>query len=356
MVDLTKLRENLTVIGFKESEHELYLIDKDNNKCILANIPREYGEYPKIIPINGPSFFRTVDLDVIIMYFQGIIMDSQIKHIDGIPPFIEFSGTRCTHCKTYINKDNFLDNAFKDAKKCNSNSFYYCKDCLTAMCPMCHEETNVEIAFKNKANLAKFYKRLPQVLKCIKQHRMIYMPSTSMVSGYYCDVCNEIINIYHGFNTEDSNISLYSFGKNRIQWYQNRNTDFDMCMNCADKPEHQPKIKENNLEVIPFIPIMAHIGFGSILDWLPIYVSNSGEFVLCNMNKESEHYQKIAYCMNNDGYQIYTLDDRYNLNDEIDIIKMNDRIKNCKNYNNTINIFNIRKAQNESLVFSNQLF
>jgi hypothetical protein len=353
MVDLNKLKEGLISIGFKESEHDLYLIDKPNNKCIFANIPDEYGEYPPIIPIGGTSFFRHVDLDVIIMYFQGILMDNQIKTIDGIPPFIRNNLIQCTHCnaKVYPNNHNG-PSKIKGAKSYTDSSFYYCRDCLSVMCPLCREETSVEIAFKNKANLKKFYKRLPQVLECLKKHRMIYLPAFSLIPTCNCDVCNEAIDLYHGFNTENTHISLYSFGKNRVQWYQNRCIDYDMCIKCGIKPEHQSKIKKYKLKVIPYVPAMAYFDFGSILDWLPIYVSNSGDFVLCNMNKKSEHYQKTAYCMNREGYHIYTLDDRYSLRDEMDIIKMDDRIKNCKNYSRTIQVFDIAKSENESRIFT----
>jgi hypothetical protein len=353
MVDLDKLKEGLTSIGFKESEYDLYLINKNKNKCIFANMPQEYGNYPSIIPVNDSNnFFRHVDLDVIIMYFQGILMDNQIKTIDGIPPLIGFNTVSCAYCDAQIcsYSSNKSSNC-EGAKKYIDSSFYYCKNCFTPMCPLCREETSVEKAYQNKANLHKFYKRYPKVMNCLKEHSMIYIPSFSLFNQCNCDICKERIELYQGFNIEVANISLYSFGKNRIQWYQNRNIDYDMCMNCALKPKNLSKIEKYKLKVTPFVPAMSYFNFGSILDWLPIYVSNQGDFILYNVNKKSQHYQKTAYCMNRDGYHIYTLDDRYSLRNDIDIIKMNDRIINCKNFALTIEVFNICKVNNEFKIF-----
>ena len=82
--------------------------------------------------------------------------------------------------------------------------------------------------------------------------------------------------------------------------------------------------------------------FGSLLDWIPLYVSSAGDFILCNLNPESKHYNKLAYCMNDEGFNIYYLDDIYKVDNEMEIEKMNARVLECINFERTRDILNLK--------------
>lgn len=347
-IDLNKLKDELKSIGFQESVYPVYMVQSYSyysKLCSIVNIPEKYGDYPVLPPTSDSSFFRPATLDVILMYFKGLTMDLSIYEINGLRPATSTSyNIKCDYCDTHI---DYKSRTTGQPATLNGKSLYHCQTCYKDMCPLCHSETNIHIAFKHKANLAKFQKRLPKVLECINNHDLIYVPEIS--GGCSCDICGESIELFNSNNTENTDIGLHTFGKEKIRWYMNRQIDYDMCLGCARKPENQITIKEKELKMKIYYPICSFMDFGSLLDWIPIYVSNSSDFILCNLNPESKHYKKLAYCMNDDDFSIYYLDDRYRVDNEMEIEKMDARIQECISYDRTLETFNLNyvKKRNE---------
>lgn len=406
MVNFSRLKENLISFGFSESPYPIYLIDKSSNSCVNVNMPNIYGPYPKLSQTPNGSYFSIANYDVILMYYQGLSMDLYIKTINGHKPFIgNFKKQKCNYCNTnihnninvnksvakYYNYDDDDDDEIPDAyidkpiikidnKTINKDdsylkdeSYYYCSTCQNAMCPLCYTETNYHIAFQHKVNMKQFEKRLPRVLDCIENHDMIYISADSIITPCKCNLCNTTINIFSNNKISES-LNIYGFSKNVIQWYSNRSNDYDICMNCSLNTDGKVVIQKNNLKIINYKPICDLLDFGSILDWIPVYVSNSSDFILYNLNTESHHYKRMAYCHNNNGFHISYMDENISLDSEMDIIKMESRILNCTEYENTIttlqvksidslfeyNIMNFTSSYNENNIsdplFSNSLF
>jgi hypothetical protein len=342
MIDFSKLKDNLVSFGFSKSCYPIYLVDKDTNLCINVNIPEEYGEFPDI---SNPSFsmFRITNEDVILMFYQGITMDLNIKHINGHKPFIGNTLEQyCSYCKTaiYQNKDDI-----ECGKPLKDLSYYYCIDCQHCMCPLCHSETDYEIAMKHKVNISKFEKRLPKVLHCIHNHNVVYIPATSIMSSCVCDNCNKSITLFNN-NRSSESLQLYSYNKNIIRWYNNRENNNDICIKCSHTVSGKELIKKYDLELVEYKPVCEYLDFGSLLDWVPIYVSNSMDFILYNLNINSPNYKRLAYCHNNEGYYITYMDSSFKLDTDIDCIKMIARLNRCIDYSSTINAFKISMKNN----------
>lgn len=334
MIDFSKLRENLISFGFSESPHSHYLISKSKNLCIKANIPSNYGKFPNLPTTPVDNYFRLVNEDVILMFYQGITMDLNIKKIYGHKPFIGNSIIqKCSYCNANIN-NNTEPTPLHDA------SYYYCLDCQSIMCPLCHSETNYKIAFEHKVNMQKFSKRLNSILECTNKHEMTYIPASSIILPCTCDICKKYINLFHENHISDS-LQIYSFGKNSIRWYLDREKDRDVCSQCSNDFEGQEFIKKHNLKLYNFKPVCDYLNFGSILDWIPIYVSSLTDFILYNLNVDSPYYKRLAYCHNNSGFYINTIDENIKLETDMDMMKLSAKLDRCIDYQSTIESFGV---------------
>lgn len=347
-VDINKLKDELKSIGFKESVYPVYLENTDNNTCLRADIPEEYGTFPDLPTTSDDSYFKAATFDVISMYFKGFSMDLGINLVNNWHPKMSDSFSEsiktCDYCQIDIRKKSYDVPsgcaALKDA------SYYYCQDCYKYMCPLCHAETNLDIAFKNKSNLRKFEKRLAKVLECMNTHNMFYLPYQS--SQCSCDLCCKNIKVFSLANTESGILKLYSFGKGKCEWYNNRIKDIDICMTCALTNEGKEFIKENDLELNSYYPASHYNDLGSILDWIPIYVSQTSDFILYNLNSNSPKYKKMIYCHNDYGFNFYYMNDRYKVDCDMEIEKMNARVLRCIDYEMTLQTFDLKLKKESS--------
>jgi hypothetical protein len=339
MVDNDELKNGLKSIGFKESMYPIYLKNSTNNSCLHVNIPETYSEIPFLPTTSESSFFRPASFDVILMFFKGITLDLCVNNINKHPLYISSHYNRtCDHCNISIvhRHDNHQNSAvLKD------RSYYYCQTCYKTMCPLCYSETNVHIAFKHKANLTNFYKRIDNVIDCIDNHNLCHITENSLTLQCYCDICNESIKLLNDINNEGDTIPLYSYGKDKVKWYTNRTTDNDICIGCSDTEEGKEFIDKNKLKIMIFYPLCYHMDFGSILDWIPVYVSCSSDFILYNANPDSKHHKRLAYCDNDNGFNIFYMDEIYRLDNDMEIEKMNARILECIDYTRTVQVFRL---------------
>lgn len=346
-VDLNKVKDELKSYGFKESVYPVYLLNNDNNTCLRADIPEKYESFPNLPMTPDDCYFKPATFDVIAMYFKGLTMDLAINTINNWHPKTKESffgsANTCDYCGTQIIRKNLYSHPGCAVLK--DSSYYYCQDCYKHMCPLCHAETNIHIAFKNKTNLRKFEKRLPHVLNCINKHNMIYIPYLSSMCS--CDICGNSIKVFTLANSESNELKLHSFGKGKCEWYFDRDKDMDVCRSCALTEEGKEYINENDITLKPYYPVCHYSDIGSILDWIPIYVSQTSDFILYNMNPNSPKYKRMIYCYNDYGFHFYYMNDRYKVDCEMEIEKMNARILQCFDYERTMKIFNVKTQKNE---------
>lgn len=346
MIDFDKLKQDLISFGFKESVNPVYLVSKTDNTCIEATIPNNYGEMPQLLTTNN-NYFKTTSHDVILMFYQGITMHLNFKTINGHKPFINNTKKQnCCYCSITIqNNKKYIK---YNCAKLSDSSYYYCLDCLKPMCPLCHSETDIYSAFRNKTNLKKFEKRVKFTSNCIDNHNMTYIPAKSINTIRQCDICSDKIET---FNSQISDsLQIYSFTKNTLQWYTNLENDFDMCMTCSLLESSKKIINDNKLEITTYKPVCDSLKFGSILDWIPIYVSIQCDFILYNLNKDSPYYKKLAYCSNDRGFDIYVINTEINLDTDVDIQKMNDKISRCHDYNSVSSVFSINCLKYDKMI------
>lgn len=340
-VNSDTIRENLLSIGFKESLYDTYIVNSKDNTCILSNLPSKYGPFPNFPKIPSYGNFYPATQDVILMYFQGIVLNLSVIAIEGIKPTMSSTSTRrCNYCD--INIKNKSD--VNGCKTCDDKSYYYCQECHKTMCPLCHDETTIETAINHKVNMSKFILRQPLILECL-QHKLSYIPASSQVTSCYCDCCDNSINLLRPENCINEQINLYNFDKENIKWYQNRKEDMDICLQCSDTEDGIQTINEYNLNVMPYIPISKHIQFGSFLDWVPIFVTATSDFMLCNLNVESKYYLYVAYCHNYNGFYIFVLPERYKLISEMELDKFATKLSQSYDFNQILDTFNIQNAR-----------
>jgi len=128
-------------------------------------------------------------------------------------------------------------------------------------------------------------------------------------------------------------------------------------MTCSNNIKQKAFIKKNNLKITYYKPVCDYLKFGSILDWIPVYVSNTSDFILYNLNTNSPHYKKLAYCYNNNGFYISYLNQNIRLDSEMDIIKMESRILNCIDYEHSLSIFkNIKNNSYDIKMLNNNSY
>lgn len=322
-VDLDKVKENLEELGFSSSLMPLYFTssptDLANNKSNFAlkvNLPAKYEKLPEMPELTSSMFHKISDNDMIVMYFLGIKMGTlNIKCINYIEPkLVSTSQKKCNYCGINICKTT----SSNGCATLKNNAYYYCFDCNKSMCPLCHSETNVVIAAKHKANLEKYEQRQPMILACL-QHNIKYIPAHVSCPQANCDVCGDKINILENVATGNNDYNI--LGKMGTKWYYCRDNDVDVCMNCSETNEGKKQISKHKLQIGYYSPICDYLNFGSIMDWIPIFVTHNTDYILYNANKNSEYYQRIAYCNNNNGFKIYVTDDNYSIRDSQDIIK-----------------------------------
>ena len=345
-VDLNKVKETLEEYGFSTSMLPLYFTSKiedtmrgKDNFALRVDLPTKYEPIPEMPEVESSMFSKISDNDIICMYFQGIKMGSlTVKSINSIEPNLVAFGTKaCNYCGTNIRKNNTIKNGCATLE---NNSYYYCFDCFKTMCPLCKSETNSVIAAKHKANLEKYEKRQPEILKCL-QHNLKFIPAFVSTGECTCDVCSNNINLLSQ-NFMDGNSDFHVLGKMGTKWYYCRNSDIDVCMNCSETDKGKIVIEKHNLKAGYFRPICDYLNFGSIMDWIPIFVSQNTDYILYNANKSSPYFQRVAYCQNNNGFNIYVTGKEYSIIDSQDIMKTTARIQSSFDAKTTYHNFGLK--------------
>ncbi len=178
----------------------------------------------------------------------------------------------CSYCKIDLNR---------------KDDYHHCYDCDKNMCKLCFEETSEEIAINNFLDI---WRSRKDKVKACRQHELssvkltrgIPIKDSEGMSFRNCDVCEK----YFDVNVDKY---LYFDGK----------TDYDMCETCADTEDGQNIIKEKKLEKTEFNLCVDVTDFGSMCDWIPLYVDDGNTIYMC-LNKDSKHYRKIALSSTDD--------------------------------------------------------
>jgi hypothetical protein len=227
--------------------------DNYHLNIVIPQHLREWEELPSLPEIEG---LRRCTRDDITNYFQkriqlegedddeGGITGPCIEMINGLPTHTNaINGFVCNYCHTHI----------------DTYSSYFCPVCCGDMCLLCHDETTVEKAIQNGSNVEKWESRQPQINRC-RAHGLIFESASDHTIKNWCDRCHS-----------DKPITVG-------QWYQKVLTRagtklprddglYDVHLDCATDEE------KKTLTLVE--RWWDYRGFGSLLDWLPLYQDQS---------------------------------------------------------------------------------
>ncbi len=231
------------------------------------------------INVTAPKNYdkKLISFDTIYNYFVDIIEETyQIEVLDKVNLRQHFFGlVKCDYCR-------IVNGKYKICTLCNKN-----------MCALCYTERTEEIARRNGAK--NWERRKDKLLACFEKRCCLpEIPSPMTDNLIYdntlcvnCDNCRISSNVRLGI------------------WLCNRRENKDLCPKCIEDIRFMSLMSEefalNWKPVRKTDPTI--IPFGSILDWIPIYVSaadvseSKPEFdsiILYNINIDSENYHKIA--------------------------------------------------------------
>jgi len=156
----------------------------------------------------------------------------------------------------------------------------YCEQCAKWMCEQCREETSAEIAAKHGS--VRWDQRKDALTACREHGLVVKKPKNGFPRCHKCDICRRKL-------TE---------GAISTPCCYTNNNNYDICGDCAGTEEGKKKIVEKDLEMC--IPFCEQVGYGSMLDWVPILkdTAEEGDYdggtVYYNHNEESDNHGKLA--------------------------------------------------------------
>lgn len=274
-MDIEKIHQDL---GFKSA---IYHYNPDYEIKFRISLPREYGLLPELIEIEG---LRKMKYGDIFDYFEELL-DLDIRYLNGLSIRMRPS-MMCDYCSQltgYIR--------------------YQCTDCWRDMCLTCYSEKSKEDAKKN--NSRNYHLREKELKLCQESHNL------KRLYDNYNPICSQCQN-----KIEENFLVMSKFASDCSRESQR----FNLCLDCLKTSEGGILAKEKNLKILELkiLPNCDQSGFGSLLDWVPIYESDhddeaSNIFLLYNINKMSPDYGKIACCTKDDHGRIgyYQLPEPY---------------------------------------------
>jgi len=256
-MDFKKLYQE---IGFGDG---IYHFSEEENYHIIISLANEYSSLPDLGEIEG---LKKVSDEIRHEYFESLHDDDmRITLLNGISTEECYPCIACDYCRQLI-----------------GSLRYYCRDCWKDMCVICYSERSEEDALKNGAK--NYHLRKESLQKCQKEHELKWMCDSSAM---ICDVCSKEI--------KENVLKETSFATNSDlkDDYQRQ----DVCSECLDTIKGQEFVKENKLTTrkVKIRYNCDQSGFGSMLDWVPIYQSRDEyNFVFYNINKSSPHYSTLS--------------------------------------------------------------
>jgi hypothetical protein len=204
-----------------------------NNQLIDCSIPDEFIDYSvpelKLLRVDYEKHLKNL--------IHGDKEWAQtVDTIDGIP--LRFRCIRFLKCD-YCRKFCFLKS--NSGRTC----FYRCQTCRKNVCERC-EDKKVDIHPKKRIEF-------------------------EYTLGHCCDICKN---------------SLHT------EWYNDLEKDYDVCMDCY---KENPCTVTGRMRLVQgkCRPFYSSIGFGSLLDWVPLYTDDSSTTddirreLFVNLNKKS---------------------------------------------------------------------
>lgn len=220
--------------------HDLLFLDYEKAfvYCkIPENCPSSLPVFPDI------KFLKKLNSQEMLDYFK-YISENRIVLFEGL--YQDRSVYQCDYCFADITENT---------------TFKHCLDCVSDMCALCFWE--VSEAKNNGA--VDGLKRKEHLEKC-RTHDLV---DIDLGSSFYCDGC----------------LSLIIYPR-----YSNRTKDKDFCINCVT----DSLIQEYQLDLVNGLLLQQQVKFGSLFDWVPIYMDCDTNTIYYNINKDSEHYETFA--------------------------------------------------------------
>jgi len=235
-LDLTKLDT--------EGKHP----EEDYDDYIDFSIPNSLR-----IPTNIPDLdgLQKCDSDKIFQYLNDI-MSSEYRLCN-----IDMKEYRCGHCLHIACSSEY-----------DQDMYYYCDRCQKHMCLLCFSETSEEIAIKN---CARNWARRKDSLNACREHGL--QKRIGLEGSRVCNVCDK--------HCEDT------------IFYSNL-TNVNACENCVNNG----LIDSTESQLMKLVTEPGKVDhFGSILDWVPLYIHEDDEirdFILFCANPENLKFKRYA--------------------------------------------------------------
>ncbi len=111
--------------------------------------------------------------------------------------------------------------------------------------------------------------------------------------------------------------------------------DYNLRLKCSQTDQCLLFINENKLKLIDNQMPYNYCDFGSLIDWIPIIRDFEHDFILINLNPESQYHGKLALCSVDDHrrcgfYTIWEETSIQNIIDEIQLILIESNSKQIK--------------------------
>lgn len=233
---------------------------------------------------------------------------NDIVLVDGIGPEIDgYTSYYCDYCKVDCEEGH-----------------YYCYDCKMDMCTTCFDnpdrilpekvqELNDGMMFAIEMSKKNNYVNKPII--CKSHNLQKRKPICSFVK---CDKCRNIILSEKLYNIKNKDPNII----------------YDLCMTCAETKDGQNIIMEKSLLLIDndVICPLDCTNFGSVNDWIQIYLDEEGNMIFFNWNVAAKMAGYYGLALMDDTYRMGF----YSLNWTIDQIaeKIEEYYKNDDGSNN----------------------
>lgn len=197
-------------------------------------------------------------------YWEAVKSDNiRVSRVNGTPIVESFMYMVCDYCKTQP------ENPELDP---NDHPIYYCYNCCTDMCYLCHEEL---VLGKGTPGSRNYKERAAKLSKC-KDHHLVRR-NLFCVQSLQCEKCDKELS-------------------NDVEVYSRRIENKDYCISCVET--NPDLINEHALVRWKRINLDDWFEYGSMMDWVPVLRDANYDWILYNYNRDSKYCGTFALMAN----------------------------------------------------------
>ena len=262
---------------------------------------------------------------VITDYFRKLMNNGfQFSSFDGVQTDdITFTlSPTCLECDECVEIDaNWAHISTKSQSALPQKSFFYCDECESYFCNECFDEgdtdtdtdtesesgsgsettssssnsnagssVTVELKDENGEDCDETTEYEPlDPEECEHIYEKIKLPH-GYLTRYICDICTNVI-----------------IGSGRYSNPDNVSDSPDLCTFCSKTEDGKSIVEKHGLVLtINYISKkdINNTSVGNILDWIPCIRDNNGDYLLVNMNRDSDNYKETAVLLTRNGWTV----------------------------------------------------